>query len=282
MAKAKTKVAPPQVDITARVTQARAQLETEGAIKLSALGPPAVRAQVAAALAATGFELTKSLVRKPLDSQLKQALADGAFIPLKRAAAHLAGTTASEAQRAALALTKNGTAHLVLRGKEEVLVPANAGVLSRKELAAFDALAKVVKKVTTAKNGLSLLRADLSEALAEVLPPRAPHANSQPAHARGQKNSGDPALSSLLSAVDATRDAQTGLSFVPSIVARLQPSFTSDAAREALLKAAHSGLLELRPEGGINRLSAEELSLCPPGPQGTRLSWARRTESVAR
>jgi len=61
----------------------------------------------------------------------------------------------------------------------------------------------------------------------------------------------------------------------------LRPSFTSDAAREALLTAAHSSLLELRPEGGINRLSPEELSLCPPGPQGTRLSWARRTESIS-
>jgi hypothetical protein len=46
--------------------------------------------------------------------------------------------------------------------------------------------------------------------------------------------------------------------------------------------AAMDGLLELRPEGGIHRLSDEELAACPEGPHGTRLSWARRTEVVAR
>jgi len=279
MATAKQKVAPPPADVSTWVAKARAQVEAEGAIKLTALGPPAVRALVADELRALGFEHTKTTLRKPIAEQLKQALSDGAFIPLKRAATHVAGASATEAKVAALALVRNGAAHLVLRGKEEVLVPASAGVLSRKELAAFAALAKLVSKAASAKNGLSLLRADLSEALAEALPPRLPPAA---ADARVEKQPGEGALSSLLSAVDATRDAQTGLSFVPSIVAHLRPSFTSDAAREALLTAANSGLLELRPEGGINRLSVEELSLCPPGPQGTRLSWARRTERVAR
>jgi hypothetical protein len=279
MGKAKQKATPKLVDLPTRVAEARARVEAEGAIKLSALGPPAVRGLVAAELGKSGLELTKAVVRKPVAEQLKQALADGAFIALKRVAAHVAGATPAEAKRAAIALVDSAAAHLVLRGKEEVLVPASAGVLSRKELAAFEALAKVVAKAARAKNGLSLLRADFSEALAQVLPKAA-----QPsvASANAEKKPGDAALSSLLSAVDATRDAQTGLSFVPSVVARKRASFTSDAAREALLTAAHRGLLELRPEGGINRLSAEELALCPPGPQGTRLSWARRTESVAR
>ena len=49
-----------------------------------------------------------------------------------------------------------------------------------------------------------------------------------------------------------------------------------------LLAAAMAGFLELRPEGGIKRLSEQELLVCPEGPHGTRLSWARRTEMVAR
>jgi hypothetical protein len=85
-------------------------------------------------------------------------------------------------------------------------------------------------------------------------------------------------MNRLLSAVDATRDSRTGLSFVPEIVAKLRPKLSSQAAGAILVAAAGDGLLELRPEGGINRLSEEELSMCPPGPQGTRLSWARRTE----
>src|SRR6478752_1578154 len=278
MGKAKEKGAEPPADMPARLARACAQLEGEGAIKLTALGPPVVRGLLAAELGKLGFELTKTAARKPIASQLKQSLADGAFIALKRVAAHVAGATPAEAKRVALALVADGAAHLVLRGKEEVLVPASVGVLSSKELAAFEALAKVVAKVARAKNGLSLLRSDLTEALAQALPASAaaPVSNT-----RAERMPGSAALSSVLSAVDATRDAQTGLSFVPSIVARLRPAFSSDAAREALLVAAHSGLLELRPEGGINRLSPEELSLCPPGPQGTRLSWARRTESIS-
>ena len=284
MGKAKQKFAPQLADVPARVTQARAQLEAEGAVKLTALGPPATRGLIAAELGKSGFELTASWVRKPIAQQLQQALADGAFIALKGVAAHVAGATATEAKDAALALVASGAGYLVLRGREEVLVPSSAGVLSRKELAAFEALAKVVAKAARAKNGLSLLRSDLTEAFAQALPPGAPVSGSisSVSNARTEKEPRDAALSRLLAAVDATRDAHTGLSFVPSIVLRLRPSFTSDTAREALLTAAHSGLLELRPEGGINRLSAEELSLCPPGPQGTRLSWARRTESVAR
>ncbi len=278
MGKAKQRVAQPLVDVPKRVAEARGRVAAEGAIKLTALGPPAVRGLVAAELGKLGFELTKAAVRKPIAEQLKQALTDGAFIALKRVAAHVAGATATEAKVVALALVANGSARLVLRGQEEVLVPASAGVLSREELSALEAVAKTVVKVASAKNGLALLRSDLIEALADALPPSGLGSVS---NARAQKKPADAALSSLLCAVDATRDTQTGLSFVPSIVARLRPSFTSDAAREALLTAAHSGLLELRPEGGINRLSAEELSLCPPGPQGTRLSWARRTESIA-
>lgn len=267
---------PDGASVAQRVELARAQVAAEGAVKLSALGPAAVRGLVAAELAKLGFELTKSAVRKPVLEQLKQAFADGAFIPLKRVAAHALGATPPEAKRAALALVASGAAQLVLRGKEEVLVPASAGVLSRKELTELEAFAKNISKAARAKNGLSLLRADLGDAVARALPagPSAPAV-------RVEKKPADPALSSVLSAVDATRDEQTGLSFVPAVVARLQPSLSSDAARDALLKAANSGLLELRPEGGINRLSAEELAQCPPGPQGTRLSWARRTETTA-
>ncbi len=276
MGKAKQRSAQQAPDIAQLVSRALAVLASDGVVKLTALGPAWARVQVADEIAKQGFERTKSALRKPVLEQLRQALSDGAFIPLKRVAAHAPGATAVEAKSAALALVANGAAHLVLRGKEEVLVPASAAILSRKELLEFVAFAKTVAKAASAKNGLSLLRADVAEAVARAVPPGAPNSSL-----RAEKKPGDPLLANVLSAVDATRDAQTGLSFVPSIVARLRPSLTSDAARDALLSAASSGLLELRPEGGINRLSAEELTLCPPGPQGTRLSWARRTENNA-
>jgi len=264
------------LDIPQLVSLALAALASDGVVKLNALGPAAVRGQVAAEVAKQGFEQTKSALRKPVMEQLKQALGDGAFIALKRVAAHVSGATAAEAKSAALRLVAGGAAHLVLRGTEEVLVPISTAVLSRKELLDLNTFAKQVAKAAAAKNGLSLLHADVTEAVARAVPP-----SSAKSGARVEKEAVDPVLTSVLSAVDATRDQSTGLSFVPSIVARLRPSFSSDVARAALLTAADSGLLELRPEGGINRLSAEELNLCLPGPQGTRLSWARRTENSA-
>ena len=166
-------------------------------------------------------------------------------------------------------------------------MPSRVPVLSRDELARFAEVAKVVAKVAKSKNGASLLRGDLEEALTRVLPGVSLAASNQsasrniaPAHHKNAERS--PLVGRLLSAVDAARDPRTGLSFVPTVVAQLRPELDTRAAAAMLVAAEGQGLLELRPEGGINRLSEEELSMCPPGPQGTRLSWARRTEEVTR
>jgi hypothetical protein len=84
-----------------------------------------------------------------------------------------------------------------------------------------------------------------------------------------------PAVAEVLAAVDAARET-SGLSFVPTVVARLAPTVGPEAAKAALLDAAKSGLVELRPEGGLNRLTEEQKRDCPPGPQGSCLSWVRR------
>ena len=83
----------------------------------------------------------------------------------------------------------------------------------------------------------------------------------------------------VLGALDATRDARTGLSFVPHLVQRLLSGTPVAAIHAALLAAAREERIELRPEGGLARLTREELGLCPPGPSGTRLSWARRLDA---
>jgi hypothetical protein len=268
--------------LPALLEHARTRLETDGALKLSALGSTAVRAAVVAELTAQGFELSKAWVRKPIRAQLVAALSDGAFIPLKSAASHTVGAAAPEAKRAALELVAAGGAKLVLRGTEQVIVPSETAVLSRDQLAQLAKVAKAAAKAARSKPAASLLSRDLAEALAGVLAEssragkRTPSVESALTSARnGEKQV---LVSRVLSAVEATRDARTGLSFVPAIVAKLRPELNAQAAAAILVAAAGDGLLELRPEGGINRLSADELALCPPGPQGTRLSWARRTE----
>ena len=65
-----------------------------------------------------------------------------------------------------------------------------------------------------------------------------------------------------------------GLSYVPDTVRALSKHGIS-AVQAAILDAARAGRIELRPEGGLNRLSREDLALCPSGLQDTKLSWAR-------
>ncbi|HWZ89966.1 MAG TPA: hypothetical protein VNW92_13985 [Polyangiaceae bacterium] len=277
----KTKHAVP--DVPALLDSARRRLESDGALKLSVLGPKTVQAELVTALTAQGFEATKSWIRRPLRAQLTAALSHGRFIPLKSIASYVMGSAAPEAKRVALELVASGGAKLVLRGTEQVIVPPETSVLSRDQLAHFVEVAKVAAKVAKSKHGESLLSKDLAEALAGVLPDlgstpskRVPSGDVTLAR---PKNGEDHALvDRVLSAVEATRDSRTGLSFVPAIVAKLRPELNAQTAAAILVAVAGDGLLELRPEGGINRLSEEELAMCPPGPQGTRLSWARRTE----
>lgn len=268
-------------DLGALIQAARTALERDGAVKVAKLGPAGVRAEVVAALVKDGFEGTKSAVRRPVGDQLAAALADGAFISLKTVGAHVVGATAAEAKKGATALVAAGRARLVVRGAEEVLVPASTAVLSREQVARLVRFSKVAAKAAASKSGAALLESDVIEALREVVPSLA-GARSGPAQAAGKRPDEDAKgrLETLLSAVDETRDARTGLSFVPAIVAKLSASLGRDATSRLLVEAATEGVIELRPEGGLGRLSEQELSVCPPGPQGTRLSWARRLSRV--
>ncbi len=70
----------------------------------------------------------------------------------------------------------------------------------------------------------------------------------------------------------ATADT-TGLAYVADVV----KAYGGDtkAAHKAILEAERRGAIELRPEGGLNRLSKDELALTIPGPGKMRLSLIR-------
>lgn len=254
-------------------------------VKLARIKPSQLRAEIVEKLVQDGFEVTKTLVRRPLDAQLHAALQHGALIPVKGLGSHVRGATGPELKRLTEAAVREGTARLVLRGAVEVLAGAEVPVLSGPEVAALRtsvvALGKALEKVTR-KRGLSLLTTDaaavLSDALAVFGQPEQPATTrlAAPRPAAPPREQHDDAMRALLDAVDSTRDLRTGLSFVPAVVGRLAPQVSATAAVKLLLTAAERELLELRPEGGIGRLSEAELSVCPPGPHDTRLSWARR------
>lgn len=133
----------------------------------------------------------------------------------------------------------------------------------------------VTAPAVAARRAPAPTRAALATRTAPAVPVTTPRAApAAPAKAA------DP-LAELLIALDAVRDTRNGMSFVPAVVQRLSAAMPVAEALELLLRAARRELIELRPEGGLGRLSEEELSLCPPGPAGTRLSWARRSAGAA-
>jgi hypothetical protein len=272
MPKASRSKSPPKVD--ALLAGAMAALDHEKAIARSSVGPASVRDQILESLRARGYEITPRVVRTPLSDQLEAALTDGSYIALKVVGSHVRGATATEARKAALLLVDRGRAHLAMRSESETLVPATADVVAGRELAAVATrvadLAKQLQKAARKGKGAGVLRADLRDFLDTVPELRA----------QGTARTAEPtaALPRVLRAVDKARDATLGLSFVPKILALLAPDLGPSAAKKALLEAASRGLVELRPEGGLGRLTEAERQACPEGPQGTRLSWARRIE----
>jgi hypothetical protein len=280
---AKRTTARAAIDWDELLRRARQELEQTAAIRVSTLAPAAARAELAQRLASEGFEVTKSLVRIPLKRQLASALADGAAIAVSTAHAHVEGATRAEVRKTIAELTRAGEARLVLRGKVVTLVSASARVVSPGALLHLQRtlanLAKQVGTVLKAKQPTSLLVSDVTAFLQELQPGLSVEAGA-PKNELESKAPGD-VLERVFSAVDAALDERIGLSFVPRIVQLLQSELGGvDAVRSALAGAAELGLLELRPEGGMNRLSPAELELCLPGPQGTRLSWARRRDEA--
>jgi hypothetical protein len=63
------------------------------------------------------------------------------------------------------------------------------------------------------------------------------------------------------------------LVWVPRLTRELRGTLTAAEVSSALVSATAAGRLELRPDSGINLLSAEDAALCPQSPSGLPLSY---------
>jgi hypothetical protein len=249
------------------VAQVVAQARSDGSVmrsRLPKLGIP--KAALSAALTrfeASGLEITSKCVRVPLTEQLASRLRDGAVLPLKTLRLAVSGATAAEAAKAAAALGRAGLAQLVVRGRAASWMGPRADLLAELELEALDrAVTDIAQSMKAArKHRGTLLEADVRAAFAPFTAGRAPRLEPSDVLAAARSHC-----------------LGTGLVFVPALVRALGGPSARLAVHEALLDAARRGLLELRPESGLARLSDEDLALCLPGPQGSRLSWARPIE----
>jgi hypothetical protein len=297
-------------DLEGELARLRQRLAREGALKLSTLKALALRDEICERLVAEGFELGATFLRQPLAAQLHDALSREEAIAVNELPERVRGASRAELAQAVDAQVARGELRRILRGRSEYVVGARHVVLGERRMAAlrgtFSDLAKMLDAASKKKN-VGLLASDIEQMLSaaqrvleEDSAPRpveevaADEAVTAPAPAVAARDTMardtvalptaapanvDP-LVALLSALDAVRDARSGMSFVPALVRRLSAAMPVPEAIELLMGAARRELIELRPEGGFGRLSDEELALCPPGPAGTRLSWARRNAGV--
>lgn len=283
--RAKSKRAAPvsAEEVELGVAALRERLRVEGAIRISSIAPKAAQGELCARLAAEGHELAGTWLRRPIREQLRDALGHGAALTKQGLAGAVRGAGGPELMRVASELEKSGELYRVLRGKSETFTGPGAAVLSAPSLAALKPVIAELSRALAAvsrKKGMTLLANDVDDLLAAARGALGRNA------VRGlvvptPEGSAAGGAAALLDALDATRDERTGLSFVPRVVERLLPNVSLAVAHEMLLQAARDERIELRPEGGLARLTGAELGLCPAGPGGMRLSWARRLEGAA-
>jgi hypothetical protein len=278
----------PVDEITAaQIDAAEAMVRRDGAVAAKKLVSERLtrraEAELVDVLVRRGLERTPRVLRLPLEQQLRTALAASGELLLAGLAKQLAGVTSAEARRAALAMVRSGEAVLVKEGRRERLLAVDARTLDAGEIAELTSVAAGLKaqlealhaklracRATKTRPGLALLRSDVDRWKEQARATIDDGHGARPEGLRPRREARD--YRELLEA--ATRLAQDGLGlvFVPDLVGAL-----GDRARaHALLRrAAADGAVELRPESGLDRLSAEERSACLTGPSGQLVSYVR-------
>jgi hypothetical protein len=218
------------------------------------------------ALARRGLERTGRTVRVPLREQVVAALG-GEPIATAALRKRIRGAAGAGELKLVLAdLARARRAAIVMRGGVEHVAAPSGQVLAAAELAAVRELARDLGKGVTSlrsragQPARSLWRADVAGLIER---------------ARAALGGGD-AVTLVLDAVRSHASPTTGLAPVPAIARALGAQVPD--VRAARLAAAAAGLVELRPESGVGLLAPADAELCPRGPDGWPLSWARELQ----
>jgi hypothetical protein len=228
------------------------------------------RADLVLALEKRGLERVMNRVRVPITQQL-DAIAGSAPTTLTSVKQRLVGCTQKELAGA----LKSGAWRLVATDKAPIVARDSDRLLSAREMeelrALSEALASLVKRARSPKSGppLTLSRVDVASLLTTANARLAPSRSSEPVAVADR----------VLEGVRRAAHPTTGLASVPEVIRDLQPGLAPERARDELVALARAGKLELRPEAGVELLDAERRALCPPGPRGSVLSYARIVDS---
>lgn len=200
-----------------------------------------------------GFERTPSAVRRPLEQQLLERLADG---PVARTAllTQLRGTSKKESSRLLSQLVKGGRIALVRRGRQDVVILPEA-CATHERVAELRKLKRELDRLLKATHVGSQPRRLLSSDVDQLLESLARDPEQALVEALERLGRKDPIV------------------FVPELIRRLD--FGGEEAMKLLLELARKQRIELRPESASGLLSPADAALCPMGPGGIPLSYAR-------
>ncbi|MDI1476523.1 hypothetical protein QHF84_07935 [Polyangium sp. y55x31] len=231
---------------------------------------PEASSELVRQLVARGLERGPKTIRVPLAAQIENLLQGGTRVPLKDAGKRVKGGTKAEINTALAKLVREGRARVVVRTQTEVLVGPAERALDPTEIAQLSKtvaqVGKTLKKVQAKGLPRSILQEDLAALFAPLLP-----------SLRFITAAPDDAPSTLVDeALRRLEDPALKLVRIPDLVRSLSSRLPLDAIHRALAEGAKDGTLELRPEAGAEFLKPEDVPLCPPGPRGTVLSYARR------
>ncbi|MGE0324323.1 MAG: hypothetical protein AB7K71_15625 [Polyangiaceae bacterium] len=208
-----------------------------------------------------GFERTPTVIRRPLERQLLERLAEG---PMAKTAllTQLRGASKKESSRLLSRMVKAGRLALVRRGRSDVVILPEACAPHARvdELRRLKReLDRLLRATRAGSQPRRLLRRDVEQLLGRV-----PAAKLQP----------EAVLLDRLKELG----AKDPIVFVPELIRSLDGG--GEETLKVLLALARKQRIELRPESASGLLSAADASLCPMGPGGIPLSYARLIEGA--
>lgn len=295
------------VDVEVVLPTIRRAVDERGALstaELKALGVPTKQCgEVVGRLVREGYEKQGSGVRVPLARQVGALLEARQIIaadPSKTRAMVSKGASAPDIKRALQGLVSRGEAKVVLRGKKQVfLVERGVRSIAGAELKGLMKQAAAVVelcKLALAEKPLAagLLWSDVDEQVEGLKRLVGVRDEPRVGGARGEGKGGGGSTTGqrgddagdervdgeVLEALRGAVRASVGLAFVADAVRGLEARVSRARIHERLIALDRGKKIELRPEAGVGRFTAEELERCPPGPRGFFLVWARLTEGT--
>lgn len=250
------------------------RVRREGALKPASLGlgklSRTAEAELVEGLARAGIEHTGKALRVPVREQVL-ALLDGSGDDGVAAAALARGLkgarSAAEVALVLRELSDEGRIAPLVAGRSVRWARRGESILAESELDELAALAKLLAefaKKTKAPKGKP--RPTLSRATLEDAGNRL-HRLVSPTSSQSLRS----ALLDALSSAPSTG----GLVRVPEVVRGLEATRPRPELLAELEALAREGLLELRPEAAIGRMTEADRSACPRALDGTPLSYAK-------